>query len=207
MSIIAITLATRNWLKKKKIDTGGAYYDNDSQGYISTDFLYGAIEAAEQTILQSIETFSEKEMLWRPYPETPSTGFLIWHVARVQDVLVHKYILEQPEIWSSQGWAQQFGLPLDETGQDYTGEQISHFEEPPKSELVEYLQATFRAALRSIEQLGADQNNLSNEKMMRSMRYLIILNTHVNLHAGSINYIREVLTASRETPEVPYEAS
>ena len=76
-----------------------------------------------------------------------------------------------------------------------------------KSELIEYLKATFRAALRSVEQLGADQNTLSNEKMMQSMRYLIILNTHVNLHAGSINYIREVLTASRETPEVPYEAS
>jgi hypothetical protein len=96
---------------------------------------------------------------------------------------------------------------LDETGQDYTGEQISHFEEPPKSELVEYLKTTFRAALRSVEKLGSHEETLPEEKMMQSMRYLIILNTHVNLHAGSINYIREVLTASRETPEVPYEAS
>ena len=144
-------------------------------------------------------------MIWRPYPETPSTGFLIWHVARVQDVLVHKYILEKPEIWTSQGWAQQFGLPIDETGQDYTGDQIAQFVEPQKEDLVDYLKTTFRSALRAVEFLASDESKkFSKDKMMQSIRYLVILNTHVNLHAGAINYIREVLSASHDLPEIAH---
>jgi hypothetical protein len=203
MSIIAITMATKHWLRKRKQVNDKIPADMGNDPYISTDFLYGSIEAAQDTLLQAIETLSEEEMIWRPYPETPSTGFLIWHVARVQDVLVHKYILQKPEIWTSQGWAQQFGLPIDETGQDYTGEQIAQFVEPQKEDLVDYLKTTFRSALKAVEFLASDESKtFSKDKMMQSIRYLVILNTHVNLHAGAINYIREVLSASRDLPEI-----
>lgn len=203
MSIIAITLATRQWLKRRNEDFTGE--NGQESAFTPGDFLSGSLEACRRTLLQAVETFSEEDMVWRPYPETPSAGFYLWHVARVQDALVHKQILNRPEIWTVQGWAQQFGLPIDETGQDYTGEQIAHFQEPSKAELLEYLEATFNATLRAIETLGPEGLDVSSEKGIQRIRYLVILTTHANVHAGAVNYIREVLTASREVPEVPYE--
>ena len=198
MSIIAITLATRHWLKRRSAALAGE--DEQASSFTPGDFLSGAIQACHRTLLQVVEPLSEEEMIWRPYPETPSAGFLLWHVARVQDAIVHKQILNKPEVWTTQGWAQQFGLPIDETGQDYAGEQIAHFREPSKAELIDYLGATFNATLRAIERLGSEGLDVSSEEGMQRVRYLVILTTHANLHAGAITHIRDVLAASREVP-------
>ena len=194
MSIIAISQGLRDLFNRG--DTGA----HGQNGYPSGDTLAGVFEACQRTLTQAVETMSEEDMAWRPFPETPSAGYYLWHVARVQDALVHKQILNRPEIYETQGYAHEFGLPQQDTGQDYTATQRAHFLEPPKAALLEYLRLTFQAVLRTIEELGPEGLDFETNSGMQRIRYLIILTTHANLHAGAINHIREVLTASREVP-------
>jgi hypothetical protein len=195
MSIIAITLATRHLLRRRR-----AAAAEEVPSFTPGDFLKGALQACHRTLLQAVEPLSEEEMAWRPYPETQSAGFLVWHVARVQDALVHQQLLNKPEVWVTQGWAQQLGLSPVETGQDFTPDQIAQFQEPPKGELLGYLAATVQAAVRAIDGLGPEGLDVATEKGMQRVRYLVILVNHANMHAGAISYIRDVLTASREVP-------
>ena len=194
MSIIAVSLATRNLLRRRGLlDEEAREFD----GLAPADFLSGAFQGCHRTILQAVEPLSEAEMSWKPYAGTGSAGFVVWHVARAQDALVHRQLLGKPELWVTQGWAQQFGLPLDETGQDYAEEQLATFQEPPKADLLDYLAATYRALQRAIDQLGSDGLDPATERGMQRVRYLLVLTNHANMHAGAINYIREILAASR----------
>jgi len=198
MSIIAVSLATRNFLRGRGFFGRGASDWGD--GFTPGDFFSGAFQGCHRTILQAVEPLSEAEMSWRPYAGAGSAGFITWHVARAQDALVHRQLLNKPELWVTQGWAQQFGLPIDETGQDYTEEQLSTFQEPPKAELLDYLASTYRALQRAIDQLGPRGLDVSTERGMQRVRYLVVLTNHANMHGGAINYIREILSASRGTP-------
>ena len=194
MSIVALSYGLREWLNR---GDSAAHAHN---GYPSGDALTGVFQACHRTLTQAVETMSEEDLAWRPFPETPSAGYYLWHVARVQDALLHKQILNRPEIYESHGYAQEFGLPLEDTGQEYTATQRAHFLEPPKEALLQYLGRTFEAVLRTIDELGPEGLNIETNSGMRRIRYLITLTTHANLHAGAINHIREVLTASREVP-------
>ena len=194
MSIVGITYALRDLLRRP------AEREETSSGFTSGDTLAGVFQACLRTLNQAVETMSEEDMVWRPFPETPSAGYYLWHVARVQDALIHKQILDRPEIYETHGYAQQFGLPQNDTGQDYTAAQRAHFQEPPKDDLLEYLRLTFQAVLRTIDELGPEGLDIETAGGMQHIRYLIILTTHANLHAGAINHIREVLAASREVP-------
>ncbi len=192
MSIIAISHGLRDFLNRGDASTR-------TQGsYPSGDTLAGVFQACHRTLTQAVETMTEEDMAWRPFPETPSAGYYLWHVARVQDALLHRQILNRPEIYETHGYAHQFGLPQQDTGQDYTTAQRAHFIEPPKLELLEYLRLTFQAVSRTIEELGPEGLDIETASGMQRIRYLIILTTHANLHAGAINHIREVLAASRE---------
>ena len=192
MSIIALSHGLRDLLNRG---------DTPAQnGYPSGDTLAGVFEACQRTLTQAVETMSEEDMAWRPFPETPSAGYYLWHVARVQDALLHKQILNRPEVYETHGYAHEFGLPQEDTGQDYTATQRAHFQEPPKAELLEYLRLTFQAVLRTIEELGPEGLDFETNSGMQRIRYLIILTTHANLHAGALTHLREVLPASREVP-------
>ncbi len=193
MSIVAIAYALRDLLRRPGPS-------EERSGYTSGDTLAGIFQSCLRTLNQAVETMSEEDMVWRPFPETPSAGYYLWHVARVQDALIHKQILNRPEIYETHGYYQQFGLPLADTGQDYTATQRAHFQEPPKADLLEYLRLTFQAVLRTIDELGPEGLDIETRGGMQHNRYLIILTTHANLHAGAINHIREVLAASREVP-------
>ena len=197
MSIIAVSLATRNLLRRSGLLGGDAL--DSGEGFTPVDFLSGAFQRCHRTILQAVEPLSEAEMSWRPYAGAGSAGFVVWHVARAQDALVHQRLLNRPELWTTQGWAQQFGLPIDETGEDYTEEQLSTFQEPPKTELLDYVAATYRALQRAIDQLGPRGLDVSTERGMERVRYLVVLMNHANSHAGAIDYIRGILSASRGT--------
>ena len=170
--------------------------------FTAEDFIAGALRGSHRALLQAVETLSQEELAWRPHPQAASAGFLLWHVARVQDAILHRQLLAQPELWITQGWAQRFDLPIYGTGQDYSDIELSGFRVPPKTDILAYLEATSDAALRGIEALDTRALDMDTEEGLQRVRYLVILVNHANMHAGSINYIRDLLLASREvSPE------
>jgi uncharacterized damage-inducible protein DinB len=55
-----------------------------------------------------------------------SIGWLVWHLARVQDDHVSD-VAGTEQTWTADGWAERFGLPFDpaDTGFGHTDEQVS----------------------------------------------------------------------------------
>jgi len=63
---------------------------------------------------------------YRPDPEANTVAWLVWHAARVQDAqLADAAGLEQ--VWTSEGWVETLGLPLDatDTGYGHSPQQVA----------------------------------------------------------------------------------
>lgn len=193
MSIIALALGSRRRWKRRYAQAQALV-----PSFTASDFIEGALRGSHRALLQAIETLTQEDLAWRPYPQAASAGFLLWHVARVQDAILHRQLLGQPELWVTQGWAVRFGLPLHGTGADYSDEQRADFAPQTKADLLAYLEASYDAALRGIEDLETEALDVDTEEGLQHVRYLVILVNHANMHAGAINYIRELLIASRE---------
>jgi len=63
----------------------------------------------------------------RPDPEANSIAWLVWHLTRVEDAEVSA-AAGLDDLWSADGWADRFVLPLDraDTGYGHTVEQAGY---------------------------------------------------------------------------------
>jgi hypothetical protein len=76
----------------------------------ATELLRDAFGRVRGELPPVVEGLSVEELLWRPDPGANSVGWLVWHLARVQDDhLAGIATLEQ--VWTRDGWAERFALP------------------------------------------------------------------------------------------------
>lgn len=70
-----------------------------------------------------------EELLWRPGRDANSIAWLVWHVGRMQDAQLADVADGVEQVWSSQGWADRFGLPYDtgDIGYGQSSEEVGAF--------------------------------------------------------------------------------
>ena len=134
-----------------------------------------------------------------PAPGANSIGWLVWHLARVQDHYVSGFV-GGPQVWETGDWAGRFGLEHadpDDTGYDHVPEQVDAVRPESAEALVEYYDAvaertnTMLAGLRD-----ADLDRIVDERwdppVTLGVRLVSVLDDDVQ-HAGQAGYVRGVL--------------
>ncbi|MFI8100989.1 DUF664 domain-containing protein [Streptomyces sp. NPDC086023] len=90
----------------------------------ATDVLADGFGRIREEVHQVLDGLSDEQLHARVDPAANSIAWLVWHLARVQDIQVAAPAgLEQ--VWHSQGWDERFGLPLpaDATGYGHSPEE------------------------------------------------------------------------------------
>jgi Protein of unknown function (DUF664) len=74
----------------------------------------------------AVEGLSVEQLGFRPGPQANSIAWLVWHLTRVQDDHISA-VAGVEQSWTSLGWAERFGLPLNaaDTGYGHTSEQVA----------------------------------------------------------------------------------
>jgi hypothetical protein len=84
----------------------------------SSDLLADAFERIRDAVHPAVNGLSLEELAFRPDGESNSIAWLVWHLTRIQDD--HVAGLDGDEqVWTANGWADRFGLPLDPTDTGY----------------------------------------------------------------------------------------
>jgi len=78
----------------------------------SIDLLEDAFERIRDAVHPAVTGLSPEELAFRPDMESNSIAWLIWHLTRIQDDHIAK-IDGHEQIWTANGWAERFALPLD----------------------------------------------------------------------------------------------
>ena len=84
----------------------------------STDLLLDAFERIRDAVQPAVNGLSPDELSFRPDDESNSIAWLVWHLTRIQGDHVAG-LADGEQVWTAQGWAERFALPLDPSDTGY----------------------------------------------------------------------------------------
>ncbi|RRR98642.1 mycothiol transferase [Glycomyces terrestris] len=141
---------------------------------------------------------AQEDLDARPGPEANSIAWLVWHIARVQDDHVSE-VAGREQVWTADGWAERFGLPLREgdIGYGHTSEQAGEVKGVPGAELVAYYEAVHAQTLAYVAGLTApDLDRIVDRNwtphVTLGVRLVSVVNDNQQ-HVGQAAYVRGLL--------------
>jgi len=168
----------------------------------SADLLTDAFGRIRQVVHEVMDGLTPDELARRVQPEANSIAWLVWHLTRIQDDHVAG-VASVPQVWTSQGWAERFGLPLDasDTGYGHTSEEVALVRVDSGELLTGYHDAVH-------EQTIGYMRTLTDEDLPRIVDRswdppvtlgvrLISVVTDDLIHAGQAAYVRGLLHGGR----------
>ncbi|MGY1607753.1 MULTISPECIES: mycothiol transferase [unclassified Geodermatophilus] len=166
----------------------------------TSDLLRYAYAQIGETLHRALEGLSPEELAHRPGPDANPVGWLAWHLLRVQDDHLAE-VAGTPEVWTAQGFAARFGLPVDDaaTGYGMSPEEVAAVRVPSTELLLEYADAV---AARSDGFLGGlsddDLDRVVDERwdppVTLGVRLVSVLSDDLQ-HVGQAAYARGLLGA------------
>ncbi len=84
----------------------------------STTVLTDAFERVRDAVHPAVNGLTVEELTFRPDAESNSIAWLVWHLTRIQDDHVAA-LAGLPQMWTTGGWADRFGLPFDVSDTGY----------------------------------------------------------------------------------------
>ena len=92
----------------------------------TSELLADGFERVREEVVAAVDGLGEDELAHRVDGRGNSIGWLVWHLTRVQDDHVSE-VAGVDQVWSSEGWAQRFGLPFteDATGYAQTSDEVA----------------------------------------------------------------------------------
>lgn len=76
-----------------------------------SELLCDALGRVRDEIPSLLDGLNEAALTWRPAPNANTIGWIVWHLARVQDDHIAD-VAGEPQAWLENDWEERFGLPF-----------------------------------------------------------------------------------------------
>ena len=120
----------------------------------SNELLLDSFSRIRETVEATLKGLDDGALARRPGGTGNSIAWLIWHLARVEDVQVADAAGLQ-QVWTAQDFVGRFGLPLsrNDTGYGHSSDQVDAVQAPPEL-LLGYYDAVHRQTVEFVQTLG-----------------------------------------------------
>ena len=146
-----------------------------------------------------VDGLTEDQLTHRAGPDANTIAWLVWHLTRVQDDHVAD-VAGTEQVWTSQGFAEKFGLPFDDaaTGYGQTTEEVGQVVASAE-QLAAYLAATHEATIAYLDTVtDEDLDRVVDERwdppVTLGVRLVSVVNDDTQ-HVGQAAYVRGLLGA------------
>jgi uncharacterized damage-inducible protein DinB len=170
-----------------------------------TEFIGKSLAESNEYINQAIKGLSPDELSFRPQPHSNSIAFLLWHLARIEDIWINKILLGEKEMYESEGWYQKFGTPAQDSGFGYDVKKIDVWPVPTLVLLQAYattVRGKTQVFLNSLNDQKLDESKDLGWRKGTIGSALSHLVMEVGEHTGQIGYIRGFMKGI-ESPTPP----
>ncbi len=157
--------------------------------------LYGRIPPLAEEVVTGLDA---ADLVRQPGPEANTIGWLVWHVARVQDHHVSE-LLVADQLWVTGDWAARVGLAPDPENHGYghDQEQMRAVRPDGGDVLLGYLDAVQRRTTAMLERVTADDlaeivDRRWDPPVTLGVRLVSIADDSLQ-HLGQAGYVRGLL--------------
>ncbi|MBT2550604.1 DUF664 domain-containing protein [Arthrobacter sp. ISL-65] len=122
----------------------------------SNELLLDAFGRVREIVDVTLDGLDDETLVHRPAGNGNSIAWLIWHLSRIEDTQVAS-AAGLPQVWTSQGFAGRFGLPLPEhdTGYGHSSDNVDAVR-ATRELLADYYEAVHRQTVEVLRSLGDD---------------------------------------------------
>jgi len=156
-----------------------------------------ALERNWQMVISAVSDVEEPLLSSRPNEDSNSMSWLIWHMSRVTDRLIHMRLQDVSQIWSKDHWYKKFNMPdePDDMGMGWSSKKVSAWQAPSKEVLIDYFNAANSAAAAYIvsipkSDMGREIPWTAPTQTMPMEEALAILVWDNIVHGGQVAYLR-----------------
>jgi hypothetical protein len=167
----------------------------------SAELLADAVGRIRQVVHRAVDGLTAEQLAFRVDPEANSIAWLVWHLTRIQDDHLADAV-QTEQVWTSQGWAERFGLPFDprDTGYGHRTGDVAAVRVESGELLVGYYDAVHQQTIRSVEQLNdADLDRVVDRSwdppVTLGVRLVSVIADNLQ-HAGQAAFVRGILLRS-----------
>jgi len=163
----------------------------------SAELLVDAFGRVQEEVHAVVDGLSPEDLTFRVNDKANTIAWLVWHLTRVQDDHLAD-AADVPQVWTSKGWADRFGLPLDpaDTGYGHTAKQVAKVQATAEL-LTGYYDATHEQTLRYVRTLAdKDLKRVVDEAwdppVTLGVRLVSVVSDDLQ-HAGQAAFLRGLL--------------
>lgn len=162
------------------------------------DLLEDFFGRVDENVRAVVDGLTAEQLAWSPSPGANSIGWLVWHLARVQDSHITE-LLGGEEVWATGPWAARFGLAADprNTGYGHTPEEVAAVRPDGPGALIGYYDAARARTgelLATVEPAGLDRvvDRRWDPPVTLGVRLVSIADDCAQ-HVGQAAYVRGLL--------------
>jgi len=168
----------------------------------ASDLLVDAYGRIGEIVHEAVDGLDADDLAFRPDDEANTVGWLVWHLARVQDAQVAD-VAGTPETWTTGGWDARFALPFDAsaTGYGRSPEDVAALAGTGPELLLGYLDAVQAATIAYLA--GLDDAELARvvdggwtPPVTLGARLVSVLSDDLQ-HAGQASYLAGLISRRR----------
>jgi hypothetical protein len=87
---------------------------------LNTLFMHRYTPLTESYLEGFWQVVSHDQMRQRPHPRLNSIAWVLWHIARVEDAGMNRFVMQQPQVLDSADWMVRMNLPWRHHGGEMT---------------------------------------------------------------------------------------
>ncbi len=164
----------------------------------SAELLAEAFSRIGPTVSRVVDGLTADQLTYRPRDSANTICWLVWHLTRIQDDHIAD-VAGDEQVWTAQGWADRFGLPLDvaDTGYGHTPAQVAEVAVSDPALLIGYLDAVLEHTTTFVAGLDdADLDRVVDENwdppVTLGVRLVSVISDDLQ-HAGQAAYLKGLL--------------
>lgn len=136
-----------------------------------------------------------EDVLWRPDAEANSIGWLVWHLARVEDDHLAG-LVGSDQVWLAEGWVDRFALPYPREAHGFgqSAAEVGAFSVGDAALLAAYHAAVATRTVAILDALTADDfvrvvDTRWDPPVTAAVRLVSVVND-ITQHIGQAGYVR-----------------
>ncbi len=165
------------------------------------DVTKSALTEYREHLDRACDGLSPVELRWQPTPTSNHILWIVWHIARVEDRWMMRYVGGEDEVWIKGRWFEELHLPSEGNGAGHDAEEVAAFPDLPLADLLAYHDAVRENTFRVIDGLTEEdlertnpRNRQGNPDPAPTVNWVLgHLAVEESQHVGQIAYIRGML--------------